>query len=547
MPQGLRVATELAALTGRVPLGARLRALFGSNSLANGLFLLAIVIGFFHGWLKLHYRMTFMTFAFDIPIMMSLGITLLRVGPMTPWFADNKIAKALKNLMALAIVYAILPFGVPLLISLASFRSWVLVPLVFLVGFHVVRSVRQVEVVILLVIALCMVTCLYGLQQSPEEVRAMIAANPEIAARLKGTFFVGSAGEAKLRTFSTFVSAGAFGGTVSFGGFFAFAMATQPQRKMWQRIVFLIACALCAKGVLLSGSRTGLITLGLGAVMVAWGRNKLIAYGVVPAIAGVMLLGGSAIIDPVVAERMASVVNIDHLWGRFSIVLIPSIDLLTTYPMGGGLGRSGQGIPYVLGAMFQAFELRGTDGDLGRIVADFGIMGLVAFGALFWAGVAASIRWIRQFRGSPMLTVAICSGAMFCIAVVNVSTGSPFLAIPNGPLVWFFLGAMCRLASEYDRLQATDPAALQRDPRFVPFGWTLSDDSGPVAPGVPVSQRASVVREVVTSSELPTAARPGRRFLFRRESGIDPKPATPTPPRRRLTFRYGDSKSPRSD
>lgn len=40
------------ALTAKLPLMERIRALFGGDPLTNFLFLLAIAIGFFHGWIK---------------------------------------------------------------------------------------------------------------------------------------------------------------------------------------------------------------------------------------------------------------------------------------------------------------------------------------------------------------------------------------------------------------------------------------------------------------------------------------------------------------
>lgn len=515
IPPGIQAAAELAALHGKVPLALRLRALFGANMVANGLFLLAIVIGFFHGWLKLHYRNTLMTFAFDIPVMLALGLALLKLDSMTPWFPPgNRVAGALKSVAILAVVFALLPFGVPFLVSIASFRAWVLVPLVFLLGYHVVRSLRQVEVLLFLVVALCIVTTVYGMRQTPEEVRAMIAANPEIAVRLKGTFFVDTSGAGRLRTFSTFVSAGAFGGTMATGGFVAFFLATEPGRRTWLRLALFGACGLCAYGVTLSGARTALIILMLGIAFVAWSRRQLVRYAVIPGIVGALAAGTSALIDPAVATRLASIFDVDEVWGRFAIVFKPAFQLLLDYPMGGGLGRSSHGVPFILINLLDRFEIRPTDGDLGRIVADFGILGLIAFGVLFYRGVAEAIRWVKQYRDRPLLTCAGCAGGLFMVAVFNVPTGSPFLGVPGGVLVWFLYGAMSRVIEDYAKLEAVNPALALRDPRFLPFGAAPEPE--------PVDE---VDRVVSGDSSIGGPTPPQRRFLFRK----NPAAAIPAP------------------
>lgn len=507
---------EAIGLVGQFTLIERLRALWGANPAANFLFVTAIVIGFFHGWLKLHYRNVFMTFAFDAPLTLALALALFRLGGVTPWFPKNQVAGALKMMCGVSFLYAVIPFGVPLLASLAAFRAWVIIPLIFLLGYHATRSIRQLELVLLLVIGLCVVTVVYGLRQSPEEIRAMIEANPEIAMRLQGTFFGSSTGEAHLRTFSTFVSAGAFGATMAFGGLFTFAFATQPGRKAWVRLVLFAVLGLCAWGINLSGARTAIAILGMGILVISWSRRRLLLFVALPALAAAFAGGVGVVVDPARLERFAALMDPVTVWGRFYIVIAPGIEFLIDHPLGGGLGRSGHGVPFILGRFVSPWEVRSTDGDFGRIMADYGLAGLVGFGILFGAGVVAAVRWMKKFRDTPLQTLSLCAGNMFIIAVINVGTGSPFLAIPTGALVWFLMGSMSRLADIHAELLRRSPETVWADPRMVPWGQEPRLPEGISTRPMPVDAAAE--------------SRPKKhRFLYHRETPAEDTAEKPAP------------------
>lgn len=485
---------------------------------ANWLFMIALVVGFFHGWLKYRYRGTLTTFAFDMPLTLALGLALLKQGSLAPWFPrDDEVTARLKVLCVVAVGYALLPLGVPLLAALASFRGWVVIPLIFLLGYHVTRSIRQIETILLLILALCAVTAVYGARQSPEEIRQMLANDPELMARLSGVFF-STEGGSGVRAFSTFVAPAAFGSTLSMGGTFAFAFLTQPGIKPWKRAAFAAVFGLCAYGVQLSGARTALAMLGAGALLTAWSRQKLMSQAIAPGLAILVVGSMGLLVNPMMAERFATLLDPAQILGRLWIVVSPSTDLLLNYPLGGGLGRSGHGVPWIFRTILPFWEMRTTDGDLGRIIADFGIPGLIVFGALFYTGAAKSFRWMVKFRGTPLQTMSICSGAIFSLAVFNVVTGSPFLGVPGGSIIWFMLGAMSRLAKLHGELQAQAPGAVWSDPRLVPFGAT--------APSVEPDPLATT-----DGMPLPAAPRPHRRFLYATASQSGPLPAAVARPR----------------
>jgi hypothetical protein len=170
-------------------------------------------------------------------------------------------------------------------------------------------------------------------------------------------------------------------------------------------------------------------------------------------------------------------------------------------------------VPYIFVNILPPWDVRLVDGDLGRIAVDFGIPGLVFFGALFFAGIRDSLRWMLRFRNTSLQIFSICAGAVFVIAVINVGTGSPFLGVPGGALTWFFLGAMSRLANLHTLLAKTNPDAVWSDPRLIPFFASVSV-LAPAPTDVPE----------VAAVETP----PRRRMLYSKASGESGLPARPS-------------------
>ncbi len=472
-----------------------------------------LVIGYIHGWLKYKNTGVVTTFAFDVPLTAALALALLKQGSTAPWFPHkDAISDRLKVVCGVAIAYALIPFGVPLLAALASFRAWVVVPMIYLLGYHATRSIRQVQVVFGLILVMSVAVAIYGIRQTPEEIRQMVNSSPEMMMRLGGSFFGSESGEG-VRKFSTFVSAAAFGGTLATGGIFAFVFLTQPGLKVWKRLVFAAVLALCAYGIQLSGARTAIAMLATGMGLTAWARGKLISHAIVPGVALGIIVGMGALLDPVMSGRFATLLDPSQYWGRIWIVVSPSASIFMDYPLGGGLGRSGQGVPWIFRTILPYWELRSTDGDLGRIIADFGIVGLISFGALFFSATAISYRWMIRFRGTPLHAITICAGANFTVAILTVVTGSPFLGIPTGAIAWFMLGAASRLVKQHDELQKLSPGAVWTDPRLIPFGSTPPLEMAPASAG-----KAGVTPPPVA------APAPRRRFLYSTpsESGLPP-------------------------
>ena len=497
---------------------SRFTSLFAHNQLGNFLFVSAIIIGFFHGWLKLLYRGGLTTFAFDIPLSLALIATLAKVPRMEGWIPDSRVGNALKAFVGVAIFYLVMPFGVPLLVGLSAFRAWCFIPLTFVLGYHLVRSVRQVELYFWLIIILAAITAVYGMRQSPEEIRAKMAEDAEFAAKFFNTFYSNSKGEAKLRVFSTFVTAAAFGGTMAYCVMFAISRFSVAGNSWKERIVLLALAAPMAYGIVLSGSRTSMFMMATGLMFTAWYRRNLLQYIIVPIMvllafkASEQSSGGDSL------ERFSTLMDPQSFIGRVSIVILPMVASMLQLPFGGGLGRSGHGLPAVLSSLTRDFDWRPVDGDLGRLGVEMGIVGVVVFFWLLIAGALDAFRNMKELRDTPLAIVGVPAGAMFMIAVGIMPTGSPFLAIPNGALLWFFLGALDRLTIEYRKLEKLAPEDVKSNAMFVSFIETrktrllFSDD------------KAKPVQQVTTRIRTMKPVATVKRFLFRRDQP-ESKPA----------------------
>ncbi|HTH47436.1 MAG TPA: hypothetical protein VMB21_08000, partial [Candidatus Limnocylindria bacterium] len=346
---------------------SRFLALFAHNHLGNFLFVAAIIIGFFHGWLKLRFRGALTTFAFDIPLTLALIATIAKIPRMEPWIPDSRVGNALKAFVGVAIFYLLMPFGIPLLVGLSAFRAWCFIPLTFVLGYHLVRSVRQVELYFWMIIILAALTAIYGMRQSPEEIKQKMAEDAEYAAKFFNTFYSNSKGEAKLRVFSTFVTAAAFGGTMAYAMMFAISRFSVAGNSWLERIVLLAMAAPMAYGIVLSGSRTSMFMMATGLMFTAWYRRNLLQYIIVPTIVLLAFKASQQSSGEDSLERFSALTDPQSFIGRVSIVIIPMVQSMLELPFGGGLGRSGHGLPAVLSSLTREFDWHPVDGDLGRL------------------------------------------------------------------------------------------------------------------------------------------------------------------------------------
>src|SRR4030095_12707039 len=145
-----------------------------------------------------------------------------------------------------------------------------------------------------------------------------------------------------------------------------------------------------------SGARSAVVAFLIGMGVIVWFRRlpaNLIFLGVA---CGVGLYLGALVTEGGILDRLATV-DPKSLWTRFYIVWKPGTrDLLQGGFLGGGLGKAAVGFPMSLADYIGRFPVWGVDGDLGKTMAELGIVGLVVvlwlMGAWFLDGFGITTR-----------------------------------------------------------------------------------------------------------------------------------------------------------
>ncbi|HEY1174192.1 MAG TPA: hypothetical protein VGH19_22695 [Verrucomicrobiae bacterium] len=434
-----------------VSLKERLLGLLQSDPVVNGVVALAITVGFFHGWLKIRFPGPATTFFFDALLCVALVLTYFKQGRNESFMPEGPVGNALKMFYLVCFIYLLLPMGVPAIIGLAAMRGWCFATLMFCLGYKLTKSVRQVKSYFYVLIILGLVTAVYGLQQTPQEVDHEMEENPLFAERYQFTYYHTSKGR-QLRIFSTFVSSGAFAGTMAYVAIFALAMATDKKTGKTERILLFLVTAPIAYAMLKSGARSALISFAIGFAVIAWYRRNLMNLVVLP-LAVVLVLklvalhtGGSA------TERFQSLLKFEEVYYRISIpTSVGWRHMSDDNWFGGGIGRSGHSVPMFLAQKVKFRDYWPADGDLGRLMIEMGVIGLIAFGTVMYRSLRLVYNSLETLRDTEVSTVSLASGGCVVMAIITIPSGSPFLGIPMGALVWFFVGTLQKLTAEYEK------------------------------------------------------------------------------------------------
>lgn len=433
----------------RITLWRRLLDVLRGDKLASFAVASALVIGFFHGWLKLKIRHPIATFLFDIPLIFALFLTFLRLKSAADFLPPGNAGRAMKGFYGVVIVWfllaLVLPWGAPFLAALAALRGWVFATLMFGLGYHLIGSRRQLHAFFILTILLAALTSLYATRQTQEEVDAMRAVDAYFEEMTRSQGYVDSEGRYVLRRFSTFISSGAFGGTMSVCLCFLAALFTDRFVQKGEKLLLGLMALVIGYGMFLSGARSAVLALGIGLALIIWYRRLPIQLVILGLLCGVGLVLASMATGGGILDRI-STLQPEEVFMRFYIVAAPGWDYLVRSGfLGGGLGKSAVGLPMSLRQYFPSYEIWGVDGDLGKAMAELGVVGVGVLAWLFAAGLKDGFEVLRRRRMDSVGTMALASFCTFTIAVIQFPIGSPFIGIPLGVLTWFFLGAALKL------------------------------------------------------------------------------------------------------
>jgi hypothetical protein len=490
---GERVARNRAAEPeGGSSLWNRLVAVVALDAFVNLLVVGALGIGFFHGWLKLRFRSPVTTFAYDIVLILALVVVYLRSGSIRRFFPPGPTTHALMAFYGLCLAY--LPFSLipgmpPFLVALATLRGWIFATLLYGLGYQIIRGRAQLHGYFLVILILALLTALYGIQQSDAEVLQMMKEDPFFAQRYRGQGYVDAEGDFHVRRFSTFISSGAFGATMATSIIFGSALFLAPSTRLVERIV--IACMMIpiGYGMVLSGSRTAVILAVAGCAALLAVRRKLLPGLVILGVIAAGIVMASQATGGGVLDRLATL-NVGNIFYRFWWPTYLGFDFMLSHPLGGGLGKTGFSPSFLLN-LNEYSDYLAPDGDLGRLMVEFGLLGIVLFGRLSWHSAKLMFETVQQTHDLPSGSLILAAATNLWISIAFVGVGSPFVGIPMGVLVWFFVGAAQRLRE----IETADPTVLKpmedRERTHPAAGMSLASEV-PSRPGQP----------------------PGRHFLF---------------------------------
>jgi hypothetical protein len=424
----------------------KILAILHSNRLVNGIMLAAISVGFIHGWLKVTFPHPATTFIFDGLLSLALVLTYFKKRDRMPFFLPTRVGKALLAFYLLCFVYLFVPGGPPMIVSIAALRGWCFASLMYCVGYHLTETVTQIKGYFYVLVILGVLTAAYGIQQSPEEISARMKRDAAFAERYKGIYYATSEGKLELRRFSTFVSSGVFGGVMAFVSVFAIVLVTDPRENKVERALLMLALLPMTWAIVLSGARSALIMLGAGFATIAWYRRRFQTFFVLPALLIFALNYGMKQTSGSATERFETLLDKETVIMRMLIPTMLGWKAIEDNPIGYGLGKSGYSVPFFLVGRTGYSDYRTADGDLGALMIEMGVIGLILFGRVLWAAARTVYEILIQLRGTTVATVGLACAACIVIAIMIFPIGSPFLGIPTGALTWFFLGTLQKLA-----------------------------------------------------------------------------------------------------
>lgn len=430
--------------------GARLQRfvdILRGNLAVNLAVVLALGVGFFHGWLKLKIRHPATTFAFDFFLLIALVLVYLRCGSLGKLIPPGPVGRALIILYTLCAIYlpfSLLPGIPPPLLAVIAIRSWAFGTLMYCVGYHMIQSPQQMRLFYLLTIGLSLAAAVYGFRQTPQEILALMQEDEYYAERYMNQTYATSRGSG-VRISSTFVSSAGYGSTLACAMIFALALATDLSTRPWQRWMLLAVMVPLAYGVAQSGARSALATAALGCGVVLLLRRHWIAAVLTAIIlAGAVIIAGKAT-GGVLLERFNELSRLDSVALRFVFPALIGMDyVLEGHPLGGGLGKSGFA-PMFLKGRTVYHDFVGADGDLGKLLIELGIPGLIVIGYLLWTTGKLNWLYLRQHLSSPVGSLLLAGAINFYITVLCFPIGSPYIGIPLGMLTWFMLGGSQKL------------------------------------------------------------------------------------------------------
>jgi hypothetical protein len=325
------------------------------------------------------------------------------------------------------------------LASLAGMRAWVMWIPLFFVAYDFLRSRVEVERLWAFATAISLVVAAYGIVQYFIGFGHLYRLSQQFRVYAASGYYT-TEGTRVIRVFSTMVHPGVFGASMAFMVLAASGLAFTARRPAVR--VFAVACLpVLAIGLFLSGARTAIVGLGLGAVLFLLLARRpilwvLAAVAVLVGAWQAMHLTGGAL-----GERMATLTP-ESAWARSGMPLSQGFDLAWQHPFGTGVA-SGVGVGG-FGLSPEKYNEMFLENDIGRAFGELGVGALLYVGLLVAAAIA-SLRAYARLGDRPASVLAAALIGALAVIGVGLSSGSALYLAPGAPYFWLALATVLRL------------------------------------------------------------------------------------------------------
>jgi hypothetical protein len=348
--------------------------------------------------------------------------------------------------------------GSPLVLKVAGLRAWAEFPVACLMALSVINSRGQARAYVGLILALCVITAIYGIVQYRSGPEAALA--NELARMRHGptVFYTLRPGQSQFRAFSTFTFPAPFAAMMVFGCFLATAMALATARPRGQRVLATALIPLFFIGMTISGTRAALIVLLVGLLVIGRYRGLSVRQLVLVPVGLVALHAATALTAGTIVKRWQSVILEEGaLWNYVYAPITIAERALARAPFGLGLGRSGVGVPYRIMQSYPREYIVGSDGDIGRAAVEMGVFGLLLLLVVLVALLPYVARAIRQLVSTDAEDLGLGFGALVLATGITILIGSPLSSTPHATIWWLSFGALLKLTT-LEQERATVPA-----------------------------------------------------------------------------------------
>jgi O-antigen ligase len=329
----------------------------------------------------------------------------------------------------------------PMIRSLAGFRSWIVYTWLVFAGYNMLQSRRQLQQIYAALIALSIVTALYGIyqwKQGPAALMGQSAVLDQYATKMDWT--EQGTGRSVFRAFSTFGLPGAFGHNMAMGLLVAVVVLCSRGVPRYLRSMCLLGAPLMLAALAASGARSPAVMLAVGLLVIISLRGGRVSLPLM-LVAGAGLWATATLVSSSLASRYATILDVEASIQKWWLPLARGLAIAADNPFGKGLGYTA-GMPWLLsgGKGFAGIETTNVDSGIGVAAAELGFFGLAIF-LLFLIQLAR--RPLQTWRQLPegtlkdLLLAPVTFSLVFALtSVITVISAS----LPFSIYMWLLLG-----------------------------------------------------------------------------------------------------------